>query len=173
MPPPDQRPRLHALAEVAWKFTLHRVPYCTVGGFAVALRDSGRLPLDIDIVVAPTLESGRRALEAISSLIVEGAGEDADVTDPVPPDPSQLAAGEEYQLVTGSGPLHIIGAHLPPQCDRHALVRSRRWFLVGHRLVASASLHELVRLKQLVDRDIDKEDVARLRGRRDVWRWRL
>lgn len=46
-------------------FNKHKVRYCIVGAFAVALHSRPRYTKDLDILVDPTLENGRRIVKAL------------------------------------------------------------------------------------------------------------
>ena len=45
-----------------------QVPFLVIGGLAVHFHDPARVPDDLDLVVAPTLDGGRRLLQALAVL---------------------------------------------------------------------------------------------------------
>ena len=54
--------------ELLGLFNRHKVRYCIVGAFAVALHSRPRYTKDLDILVDPTLENGRRIVKALKDF---------------------------------------------------------------------------------------------------------
>lgn len=48
-------------------FNKHKVKYCIVGGFAVAFYAKPRYTKDIDIVIEPTMENGKKIVAALKT----------------------------------------------------------------------------------------------------------
>jgi hypothetical protein len=160
------RIRLHAdahllgLARIATQFTRYRVPYCAIGGFAAAMYLPRRHPDDIDLIIGTSLQAGEKAHLAIASLALDPRA--AAQSPPSPTAPRFLAEGDQFTLRTAYGTLHLLGAHLPAECDRAAIVRRRRWFMVRKHAVAVCGLDDLLRIKQAANHNRDAEDVAEL-----------
>jgi hypothetical protein len=153
-------PQLLRLARIAGQFARYRVEYCVIGGYATAMYLPHRRPDDIDVVIAPSLRTGKRAAAAIASLALElPAGTS---TPGLLPDPQSLADGEQLVLDTPHGTLHLLGAHLPSGCDRAAIIRRRRWLIMGRYPVAICRLDDLLSIKQAANHRHDAADVAEL-----------
>lgn len=52
----------------------HEVKYCIVGAYAVAFYGKARFTKDIDVLVEPSLENGKRLVKALSDFGFENSG---------------------------------------------------------------------------------------------------
>jgi hypothetical protein len=166
---------LLGLARIAAQFTKYRVPYCAIGGFAAAMYLPRRRADDIDLIIGTSLRAGEKAHLAIASLALDPQA--AVQPPPSPTAPGFLAEGDQFVLRTAYGTLHLLGAHLPSGCDRAAIVRRRRWFIVRRHAVAVCGLDDLLRIKQAANHNRDAEDVAELlakaRREKGSFGWKL
>ena len=52
----------------------HEVKYCIVGAYAVAFYGKARFTKDMDVLVEPSLENGKRLVKALSDFGFENSG---------------------------------------------------------------------------------------------------
>ena len=137
------------LATVCGLLNAAGVKYVVVGGFAVALHGVVRATKDIDILIEPTLENAKRALQALEGL-TWGISRELDPSDVV------------------TNPITIIGDD--PRVDLLTLAWSVRYADAAPKAqrvdidgveVPFADLDTLIRTKQ-TDRFQDKADVENL-----------
>jgi hypothetical protein len=67
-PAPPSHPPVSRLVRVCRLLNAAGVRYVIVGGFALALHGAIRATKDVDVLIEPTLDNARRALEALAGL---------------------------------------------------------------------------------------------------------
>jgi hypothetical protein len=66
--PPPSHPPVSRLLSVCRLLNAAGVRYVIVGGFALALHGAIRATKDVDVLIEPTLDNARRALDALAGL---------------------------------------------------------------------------------------------------------
>ena len=130
----------------------HEVKYCIVGAYAVAFYGKARFTKDMDVLVEPSLENGKRIVKALSDFGFENSGLTAqDFTErgsiiqlgyePVRVDIITSIAGVTFHEAWGN---RVIGSYGDEQV-----------FFIG--------LEELIKSKEMTGRKQDAVDVEVLR----------
>ena len=130
----------------------HEVKYCIVGAYAVAFYGKARFTKDMDVLVEPSLENGKRIVKALSDFGFENSGLTAqDFTErgsiiqlgyePVRVDIMTSIAGVTFDEAWGN---RVIGNYGDEQV-----------FFIG--------LEELIKSKEMTGRKQDAVDVEVLR----------
>ena len=132
--------------------TAHAVEFAIVGAHALAFHGAPRFTGDLDILVRPTVENGRRVLLAIADF----GFPTAPLTD------ADIAAGTKV-IEMGVAPVQI---HVMSQIDGvtwDEVWESREVGPVGHRSVAFIGREAFLRNKRAAGRPKDLADVDALR----------
>lgn len=142
------------------------VRFVVVGGVAVVLHGYARLTADLDIVVDLAPGPASRAVGALSGLGLRPA---------MPVDPTSFAdPTTRASWITEKG-MRVFAMRDPTnvllQVDlfvEEPIPFDELWERsqvaeLGERRVHVASIPDLIRMKELADRPIDREDIARLR----------
>lgn len=131
------------------------VRYVVVGGFALALHGAIRATKAVDILIEPTLENARRALEALAGLPF-GIARELDAAEVVAKPLTIIGDNPRVDLLTlawsvryaDAAPrvrtVHIDGVEIP-FADVDTLIRSKQ----TGRLQDQADIETLERLKEL------------------------
>ena len=136
-------------------FNKHRVRYCIVGAYAVAFHGRPRYTKDIDILVEPAIENGRKIVAALKAF-----GFDA-----LKVGPEDFAqAGRFVQL--GYEPVRIDLLTAIEGCSFEQVWTHRVHGRYGRQRVWFIGHDELVRNKQLLGRRQDRVDLEILRPKK-------
>jgi hypothetical protein len=131
------------------------VRYVVVGGFALALHGAVRATKDVDILIEPTLDNARRALEALAQLAF-GVARELDPSEVIAKPLTIIGDDPRVDLLTLAWSVryadaaphrriaHIEGVEIP-FADIDTLIRSKQ----TGRLQDQADVETLERLKQL------------------------
>lgn len=131
------------------------VRYVVVGGFALALHGAVRATKDVDILIEPTLENARRALEALGGLQF-GIARELDPSEVVAKPLTIIGDDPRVDLLTlawsvryADAAPRVLTAHVDgvaiPFADIDTLLRSKQ----TGRLQDQADVEILERLKEL------------------------
>ncbi len=144
-----------------------QIDYVVIGGFAVAAHGYVRATKDLDIVPSP----GKANLERLAALLREldaelyGTGEfRADEFPFDPLDPSQLADGGNFLLLTRAGRLDVM-QWVPGIDADHAYEHLRATAIetqAGGHAVLVCSKADLITMKQAAGRRQDLDDLRQL-----------
>jgi hypothetical protein len=145
-------------------FRRHGVDFVAIGGIAVLAHGHPRATFDLDFVADLSPDNVDRLAAALADLGAQVRGVDAELLDVDPCDPSQLASGANWTLVTDAGWLDFMpaaaGARAYSDIVAAAVpVRAGAFRVVG--------LDDLIRMKRAAGREKDIDDIAALtrRGR--------
>jgi hypothetical protein len=139
----------------------HRVDYVVVGGIAVQTHGYIRTTQDLDIVPAPDLANLSRLGEALAALgaRLHRAARPVDITDPL-----VLKRAALVPLLTIHGRLDLLNikttggtpAHYNELRDRALEVH------LGDTTVPVVALDDLIRMKKVAAREVDRADIRAL-----------
>jgi hypothetical protein len=142
------------------------VRFVVVGGVAVVLHGHPRLTADLDLAVDLEPEAARRAVLALSALGLRPAA---------PVDPEAFADPVVRARWMAERGMRVFAMRDPDDALRQVdlfveepIPFEELWnrsavVPLGERSVHVASIGDLIRMKELADRPIDREDVTRLR----------
>ena len=133
-------------------FNKHKVKYCIVGAFAVAFYGKPRYTKDIDILVEPTAENGKKIIEAIREF---GFGSLKLTQDDF------VKPGQIIQL--GFEPVKIDIVTSISGCPFDKVWKNKRIGTYGTERVFFLGLEELITNKKKAGRKIDAADLQILR----------
>ncbi|MCC7539087.1 MAG: hypothetical protein IT379_22890 [Deltaproteobacteria bacterium] len=127
----------------------HRVRYLIVGGYAVAFHARPRATKDIDVLVDPSPANARRTRAAVVAFLGAEAPEItvAKLTNP------------RTVLVLGRSPVRIDILTSLDGVSFAAAYRRRVEATFGAERAAYLGLDDLIRVKRIADRPVDREDV--------------
>jgi hypothetical protein len=132
------------------------VEFVIVGAYALAFHGAPRFTGDLDILVNPTEENGRRLLDAISAFGFP----------PSPVTPADVAAGRKV-IEMGVAPVQIhVMSHIDGVTWREVW-ETRETGPLGHRTVAFIGRQAFLRNKRAAGRPKDLADIDALRERGD------
>lgn len=144
--PLDASEILRALAQ-------HSVDYVVIGGMAVQTHGHPRTTQDLDIVPKRTAQNLRRLEDALSALGARPVGR-------TEPEPVRIPGAGVLELDTDAGGLDI---HLdPPGAPAYAELRARALRLELDGSVLVAGLDDLISMKRVGGRPIDRSDIVAL-----------
>lgn len=147
--PLDAGAILRALAE-------HGVDYVVIGGLAVQAHGHPRTTQDMDIVPEPSAKNLRRLAVALESLGARPVGAKH-------PAPVRVPKAGVLELDTDAGGVDI---HLaPPGAAPYLELRSRALELQLETGVLVAGLDDLIAMKRVSNRPIDRGDILALTDR--------
>lgn len=133
-------------------FNKYKVKYCIVGAFAVAFHSKPRYTKDIDLLVEPTIENGKRIIAALDEF---GFGKLGLTEKDFAREKQIIQLGYEpvrvdiVTSITGCPFVNVWKSKIAGQYG------SQRVFFIGH--------EELIKNKKSTDRGLDKLDLATLR----------
>lgn len=135
----------------------HRVKYCIIGAFAFAFYAKPRYTKDLDILVEPTLENGKRIVTALKDF---GFGS----LDIKPEDFDK--EGRFIQL--GYEPVRIDLITSIPGCKSIDVWKNKKAGRYGNRKVYFLGLKDLIKNKKISNRKQDKVDLEILLSMKKV-----
>jgi hypothetical protein len=139
----------------------HRVDYVVVGGVAVQTHGHIRATQDLDIVPAPDLANLSRLGEALAALgaRLHRAARPVDITDP-----QVLRRASLVPLLTVHGRLDLLNvASTGGMPSRYSELRNRALKVrLDDITVAVAALDDLIKMKKVAGRDVDRADIRAL-----------
>lgn len=151
-------PVIHALNE-------DRVRYVVVGGLAVVLHGHARLTADLDLIVDLAPEEASRAMECLTRLGLRPRA-------PVDPrsfaDPAQRRSWIEEKGMTVLGmwaparPMLSVDVFVDTPIPFDELFAAATLLQLRTTTVRVASIEHVIRLKQIADRPVDRDDIAAL-----------
>ncbi len=167
-PPSSGAPGLRAILDA---LLAAEVRFVVIGGVAVVLHGHVRATVDIDIVLAFDAANVERAVSALEKL---GLRPEADV------DARLLAESrtrriwiEEYgmdvlRLRDDGKPPRSVDVFVKPPIDFERLMATAASTSIGGRTLHYAGLDDLLAMKRLADRPVDRFDIAALERLRDL-----
>jgi hypothetical protein len=139
----------------------HRVDYVVVGGVAVQTHGYIRATQDLDIVPAPDLANLSRLGETLAALgaRLHRAARPVDITDP-----QVLKRAALVQLLTIHGRLDLLNIESTPGMpSRYGELRERALEVrLDDTTVAVVALDDLIKMKKVAARDVDRADIRAL-----------
>jgi hypothetical protein len=139
----------------------HRVDYVVVGGVAVQAHGHIRGTQDLDIVLNPELANLSRLGEALAELgaRLHGAARSVDITDP-----QVLRRSGLVPLLTTHGRLDLLNIESTAgTAAAYGPLRGRALEVdLGGTQVPVAALDDLIRMKRVAGRDVDRADIRAL-----------
>ncbi|MCL5674392.1 MAG: nucleotidyltransferase family protein [Candidatus Omnitrophica bacterium] len=129
----------------------HRVRYCIVGAYAVALYGYPRYTKDIDILVEPSLKNAEKILKALKDF---GFG-------------SLKLKREDFIkkdniIQLGYEPVRVDFLTFVPNYNFSQIWKNKKSFLYGKTRVYFIGKKELINSKKISDRKIDRLDLENL-----------
>jgi predicted nucleotidyltransferase len=141
------------------------VRYVVIGGFAVIAHGAQRYTKDLDICPDPDLENLTRLARLLADLEAHDVGDFSDDEMPYDPtEPSALAEGGNFRLITNLGDVDIM-QWVPGIPEDHAYPVLAPAATVGDFdgiPVAVCSIEHLLLMKRAAGRPVDLEDLSRL-----------
>ncbi len=147
---------LLAIAELLMRYG---VEFIVIGGQAEILMGSSRMTFDIDLCYRRTPENLNRLAEALKELKPGLRGAPAGL--PVVIDARALALGNNYTFNTRLGPIDLLG-WVEPLGDYEALMKNAEIFNTGKFDLKAISLDDLIRVKEHVGRQKDRDSLVQL-----------
>jgi len=129
----------------------NKVKYCIVGAFSVAFYSRPRFSKDIDLLVKPTFENGKKIIDALKEF---GFG-------------SLKLSAEDFTrkdaiIQLGYEPVRIDLMTSIEGCTFNEVWKTKKRGVYGKQNVYFIGLHELIRNKQISNRPQDKADLKLL-----------
>lgn len=155
------------LVRVARLFQSHGVEFMVIGGQAEVIFGSPRLTYDVDLCYRRTKENIARLAEAVKPLHVGLRGAPADL--PFTPDARTLTMGCNFTFNTDHGKLDLLG-WVEPLGDYDALVKNAETWEFAGMVLKTINLEDLIRIKEHIQREKDKESLVQLRAIKQVRR---
>ena len=150
------RPQLEPFVEV---FDRHGVEFVVIGGQAEVLMGGSRLTFDVDFAYRRSHPNLERLAAALNELRVKLRGAPPDLRYDVTPE--ALAMGNNYTFDTAYGSFDILG-YVEPVGDFDALLPASEEVDFNGRRVRVIGLGDLIRVKEHIRRDKDRESLAQL-----------
>lgn len=141
--------------ELLESFNKHGVRYCIVGAYAVAFHVRPRYTKDMDILVEPSLENGRKIVEALATF---GVGS-------LRLQPEDFAKPDKV-IQIGYEPLRVDLLTSIGHCTFEQAWKHRVRGKYGNQPTAFIGRTELIRNKASTGRRQDQADVETLRAKR-------
>lgn len=139
----------------------HRVDYVVVGGIAVQTYGHIRTTQDLDIVPGPDLANLSRLGEALAAMgaRLHRATRPLDITDP-----QVLQRAGLVPLLTIHGRLDLLNIEVTGGTPtRYSELRGRALEVqLGDTTIPVAALDDLIKMKKVASRDIDRADIRAL-----------
>jgi len=147
------------------------VRFVVVGGVAVVLHGHARLTADLDLAVDLASEPARRAIDALMGLGLRPAAP-VDAIGFADPRTRVTWIAERgmrvFALRDPDDPLRQVDLLVDEPVPFEELWGRAKLVRVGVVDVRVASIHDLIRLKQLADRPLDRDDIEHLRRIEEV-----
>ncbi len=140
-------------------FVRHGVEALVIGGQAEYLMGSARLTFDTDYCYRRSRENLERLAAALIELNVSLRDAPPDL--PFKIDANTLALGSNFTFNTEHGPFDLLGWVEPIGGDDELQQSSEAFDFHGH-AVRTISLADLIRVKEYIRRDKDREALAQL-----------
>lgn len=135
------------------------VQYVVIGGQAENLLGSARVTYDSDLCYLRTKDNLERLAAALLELKPTLRGAPPDL--PFQLDARSLALGSNFTFSTIAGDLDLLG-HVEPIGGYEELARSAETMDLGAFTIKVASLDDLIRIKQHVNRPKDRDSLKHL-----------
>jgi hypothetical protein len=167
-PPAGGAPGLRGILEA---LLAGDVRFIVIGGVAVVLHGHVRATVDIDIVLALDAANVERAISTLEQL---GMRPEADVDARLLAEPRIRRIWiEEYgmdvlRLRDDGTPPRSVDVFVKPPLDFERLLSGAASTSIGGRVLRYAGLDDLLTMKRLADRPVDRLDVAALERLRDL-----
>lgn len=137
----------------------HEVDYVVIGGIAVIAHGNPRATFDLDLIASLEADNLARLAAALVALDARAFGIDGQDVGVDPTDPTDLARGGNWVLVTDAGRLDIMSA-ADGAAPYHRLIE--RAVHLPARAFDVVGLDDLIAMKQAANRDKDRADIAAL-----------
>ena len=141
------------------------VEFVVIGGQAEIIFGSPRLTFDTDLCYRRTPANIDRLAEALRSLHVRLRGAPSDL--PFKADARTLTMGCNFTFDTDEGKLDVLG-YVEPLGDYEVLARNAEVWQVDGAPLATISLEELIRVKEHLKRERDRDSLLQLRAIKQV-----
>lgn len=158
----DERSELELLCDA---FRDRGVEFIVIGGQAEYLLGSDRATFDFDFCYRRTPENIRRLAEAIAPFNPRLRGLPAELQSPV--DAHTLNQGTNFTFTTDLGDLDLL-AEVAPLGGYEELLESAEVYNVGGQELHVISLDDLIRIKEHVGRDKDRDSLRHLRAIKQI-----
>ena len=129
----------------------NKVKYCIVGAYAVSLYAEPRYTKDMDILVEPTLENGRKIIKALKMFGFKSLG----LTE------NDFIEKDQF-IQLGYPPVRIDMITSIKGSSFEEIWRNKKEEYYGNEKVFVIGLNELIKTKKAVNRPNDKADLAAL-----------
>jgi hypothetical protein len=140
-------------------FTKHGVDFLVIGGQAEVLMGSARLTYDVDFAYLREEQNLKRLAVALTDLKVRLRGAPPDLKYEITPE--SLALGNNYTFETSFGSFDILG-YVEPVGDFAKLLENCETIDFNGRQIRTIGLGDLIRVKEHIRRDKDREALAQL-----------
>ena len=138
-------------AELLQLFDKHKVKYCILGAFAVAFYAEPRYTKDMDILVEPTVDNGRRIIRALNEFGLGHLGlKEVDFCQ------------KEKFFQLGYEPVRVDLLTSIQGMEFNDLWKRRIQGKYGKQKVSFISLNDLIKSKQIANRKQDIADLEKL-----------
>jgi len=136
-------------------FNKNKVRYCVIGAYAVAFYARPRYTKDMDILVEPDIENGKRIIKALSDFGFESLN--------LSPE-DFIKKGRIIQL--GYEPVRIDIITSIPRADFKKLWKNKKRAKYGNEKVFFIGLRDLIKIKKISGRSQDEIDIKILTQRK-------
>jgi len=143
----------------------HGVRFVLIGGYAASLRGSPVITGDLDLSYARDRDNLERLARALEELEARLRGPNVPDELPFRPNADTLEAGDQFTLLTRTGPLDIMGTPTGTSGFKD-LEAGASEMEIGGMTVRVASLDDLIRMKQRAGRSKDIAHLELLRALR-------
>jgi predicted nucleotidyltransferase len=156
-----------ALERIARVLADHRVEFLVVGGQAEYLFGGHRPTFDVDLCYRRTPENLKRLADALVPL--KPTLRDAPPGLPFRPDTRTLEMGSNFTFRTEAGDLDLLG-YVEPIGAYEQLIGRAETYDLGDVTVRTIGIEDLIRIKEHLHREKDKESLRELWALRELRR---
>ncbi|MCC6682719.1 MAG: hypothetical protein IT445_17600 [Phycisphaeraceae bacterium] len=153
------------LERVVQLFAAHGVKFIIIGGMAEALYGSARPTYDIDLCYERTPENCNRLSEALKPLQPSLRGAPPDL--PFHADARTIHNGSNFTFDTTLRAIDLLG-YVEPLGGYDDIIRNAVTMEIAGHDVKVISLDDLIRIKEHINRSIDRESLLHLRAIKQV-----
>jgi predicted nucleotidyltransferase len=161
---PDESAK-SALERIAQTLADHGVDFLVVVGQAEYLFGGNRPTFDVDLCYRRTPDNLRRLAAALQPL--KPTLRDAPPGLPFRPDAHTLAMGTNFTFRTDAGDLDLLG-HVEPLGGYDQLAPNAETYDLGDFTLRTISLEDLIRVKEHLRREKDRESLRQLLALREL-----